>query len=108
MDKNVIKDIAHGDHSADNKSIIKHCCEKEDIYVIKLNVSAEMNYEPFNYTDKESVCVEKCKSISSFFTKAARYLPSFLRKCYFVYISTFVMLNSSSSVEFTRYYYTRL
>ncbi|XP_060589268.1 sodium-dependent phosphate transport protein 2B-like isoform X2 [Ruditapes philippinarum] len=58
VDKKIIEQIAHGIPEAMNKSIIKHCCVKEDVEVTKWNTSTHWNY---SYTDSESVCLEKCK-----------------------------------------------
>ena len=54
--------MAHGDASALNKSMIKHCCLKEKVDVLRWNISDEGNY---SYTAQEDHCVEKCKSCLS-------------------------------------------
>ncbi|XP_045187588.2 sodium-dependent phosphate transport protein 2B-like [Mercenaria mercenaria] len=64
VDKKVIEQIAHGDPGAMNKSMIKHCCVKEEVDVLRWNTSENWNTSEhwnYSYTATESVCLEKCK-----------------------------------------------
>ncbi|XP_053384148.1 sodium-dependent phosphate transport protein 2B-like [Mercenaria mercenaria] len=64
VDKKVIEQIAQGIPDAMNKSIIKHCCVKEDVEVLRWNTSENWNtsgHWNYSYTTTESVCLEKCK-----------------------------------------------
>ena len=54
----MIEDVAHGIPEAMNKSMIKHCCKKEKIDVLRWNITDEGNS---TYTATEEHCLETCK-----------------------------------------------
>lgn len=60
VDKKVIQDVAHGIPEAMNKSMIKHCCKKEKVSVLRWNITDDGNN---SYTTMEEHCLEQCKLI---------------------------------------------